>query len=129
MSKFTGPLQVEFSSIKNQQIQLLDELIWEMDYLGSNNVITVPAGFVCDGMSIPQFLWWWIPPLGHKSTRASVLHDYMISLWRNSAHKALTRKDCDEQFYLALKASGVSTIVANICYFFVRGFALLRYGE
>lgn len=42
-------------------------------------VITVPAGFITDLASIPQFLWNILPPIG-KYDRAAVLHDFLYRM-------------------------------------------------
>jgi len=41
--------------------------------------ITVPAGFRCDGESIPQCLRWLVPPFG-QTKRGAFVHDYLYRL-------------------------------------------------
>lgn len=41
--------------------------------------ITVPAGFRCDGESIPQGLRWLVPPFG-QTKRGAFVHDYLYRL-------------------------------------------------
>jgi hypothetical protein len=54
-------------------IRLLTPLIYEVDYLGSGWLVEAPAGFECDGPSVPI---WALPfvPVG-RMARASVVHD------------------------------------------------------
>lgn len=128
MSAFTSPLIVEFSNAKDRKVKLLEELIWEFDEIGSQRFVTVPIGFSSDGMTIPRFLWWWIPPLGHQSTRPSILHDYLIFLWK-SGKIDYSKKFIDKQLYIAMRACGVSKVTSSICYYSVRLYSLIRYGE
>ena len=79
--------------------------------------LTIPAGFITDGASIPRLLWPLFSPTG-KHMRAAVLHDY---LYAQGASK-LTRKAADQAFYDAMRASGVTPIRAKLMYWAVRVF-------
>lgn len=71
--------------------------------------ITVPAGFITDGPSIPRCLWALLPVWGRWS-RAGVLHDYLcclIAAGRPHA-AAQTRDQADGIFRDAMTALGVS---------------------
>jgi len=39
--------------------------------------ITVPAGFVSDGASVPRMFWWLFPPVG-RYMAAAILHDWLL---------------------------------------------------
>ncbi len=75
--------------------------------------ITVPAGFVSDGPSVPRvpFLFFFF---GHKGKRASVVHDW---LYRN---QLLPREICDAIFREALLDSGKYKITADGMFYGVR---------
>jgi len=62
--------------------------------------ITVLAGFVTDGASVPRMLWWLFPPVG-RYFLAAVVHDYLL----------VTKKDwryANKKFHEALKEQGVA---------------------
>lgn len=42
----------------------------------AGRILTVPAGFVTDGGSVPRLLWSLYPPFGSDCDEAYVLHDY-----------------------------------------------------
>jgi hypothetical protein len=78
--------------------------------------VTVPAGFVSDGPSVPRapFIYWLA---GNKGKRAGVTHDY---LYRN---KILSRETDDLIFYHALKEhSQIQNYIAYAMYKAVRIF-------
>jgi hypothetical protein len=76
---------------------------------------TVPRGFITDLASIPWALRRLkaFSPNG-RSRKAAVLHDYLY------ATNWLPRKECDEVFYQALLAEGVSVAMAQLYYLGVR---------
>ena len=46
--------------------------------------VTVPAGFITDGVTSPRILWWLYPPVGRYFAAAAV-HDYLLQMgihWR-----------------------------------------------
>lgn len=51
---------------------LTEDLVYE----GRDQTFTVPAGFVTDFASVPQFMYWLIPSYG-QYTNAAVVHDYL----------------------------------------------------
>ncbi len=113
MSAFTGSLRVEFSSVKHRYATLLEDLEWDIDEKGSGRKIIVPAGFSSDGVTSPKILWSFLPPWGHPATRAAILHDYIIETMQD-------RNLADNQFYLALIATGSGSIISTVAYSFVR---------
>lgn len=128
MSRFTGDLAVLYAEDATLQVaMLLEPLIWECDALGSGLIVTIPKGFICDGASVPWFFWWFMPPWGHISTRAAILHDYLQ--WKVDRGipepGAETRGKADWQFYLALKALGVEDWRARIAFWGVTAYSAL----
>lgn len=61
----------------------------------TGRTIVVPAGFICDGASIPRALWTVIAP-SDLSECAWLLHDW---LYRYGASEGWTRKEADRLFY------------------------------
>ena len=57
------------------EIRLLSPLVYEVGRLGSGWRIEAPAGFTCDGPSVPAIALRWLP-IG-RMARASVIHDVM----------------------------------------------------
>ncbi len=107
MSSFTAHLDIRFLD-EGRAAQLLEPLSWECDYKGSGLVVTIPAGFVSDGMTVPRVLWWFMPPHGDRLSRAAWLHDYLMHLLRNETPHphVVTYRDAAHQFWLALRALG-----------------------
>lgn len=128
MSKFTDELKIELGNRKQNRIKLLENLEWEIGSIGSGNFIVVPKGFICDGVSVPRAFWWYIPPVGHPAVRGAVLHDYLLNEWKAGNLKE-TKKYCDKQFKEALIACGVRKTTANIAYYAVRIWSLIKYRE
>src|SRR4051812_33768138 len=67
---FKNKLRLEECGVKT--FALTEDLIYE----GRDQTITVPAGFVTDFASVPQFMYWLIPSYG-QYTNAAVVHDYL----------------------------------------------------
>lgn len=66
--------------------------------------VTVPAGFVSDGASIPPAFWPAIAhPLALSVLRAALCHDYDIAM-------GVPWAECTRRFGVRLKAAGVGTV-------------------
>lgn len=115
MSAFTGSLRVEFSSVKHRYATLLEDLEWDLDEEGSGRKIIVPAGFISDGVTSPKVFWSLLPPWGHPSTRAAILHDYILDTFQD-------RDLADTQFYLALLATGSGKLLSLAVWSIVRSY-------
>lgn len=72
--------------------------------------ITVPAGFRCDGESIPVSLRWLVPPFG-QSKRGAFVHDYLYRLggYRTPDGRlvAVTRAQADAVYRELILAKGL----------------------
>lgn len=96
-------------------ITLREEL--EVKFRGK--MFVVPAGFQCDGASVPRFLWSTVSPqIDHRTLRGAVAHDY---LYRNEL-PGWTRKEADELFYELIRADGLSWWKSQKVYWGVRLF-------
>ena len=81
----------------------------------SKQLFVVSSGFICNGASIPRFLW---SILGHPFQsdvrRAAILHDF---LYRNTIVK---RKVADQMFYDAMIEDGCEEAKAQTIHAGVR---------
>lgn len=67
--------------------------------------VTVMAGFVTDGASVPRPLWWLWPPLGGQYDRSAVVHDYLYKHAEDFA--GLTRWQVDRLMLEMMQVDGV----------------------
>lgn len=142
--KFTDELDVRFLRADDPALgnvrhprriygAMLSRMTWEVEYTGQavppglewNNPdwVSIPVGFVTDGVTIPQVLWWFLPSWGHPIVRAAVLHDYLIQLFRSEVgpHPAYpTRRSIDGVFYEAARSLGINRFVAGTAWTVIR---------
>lgn len=60
--------------------------------------VTIPAGYLTDGASVPQLFWNMIPPWG-KYGQAAVVHDLLceyLQVVRKGVPETISRARCDE---------------------------------
>jgi hypothetical protein len=89
-----------FSGRNGDCIRLLKNLKYE--YKGK--IFIVPAGFVSDGASVPQFLWGTISPaIDPRTLDAAIAHDH---LYRSHCYD-FTRGEADMLFYRLCRAHGL----------------------
>ena len=94
MSQFTTPLIV--TPTDDGRWVLQEAFEYHVGHEDSDEVITVPAGFVTDFASIPKFLWSIFPPYHPTYGKAAVLHDHTY------ATQTYTRKRADQIFLEAM---------------------------
>jgi len=73
MSQFTTKLIVE--PIGNGFWELQVGFEYHVGEYPSDEIITVPKGFITDFASVPKIFWPILPPVG-KHGKAAVIHDY-----------------------------------------------------
>jgi len=109
-SAFLDPcdLRVEYDASGRTRFQLLAPFTYWSERLGRE--VTVPAGFVTDGPSIPAVT---VPLVGSQTIgfRAAVVHDYLCRM------AGFPRVDADHVFYEGLLACGVDEPVARTMYY------------
>jgi len=111
---FTGRLAAEFlvESGEDYRIRLLEPLTF-VDAMGP--IITVPAGTVVDGASIPSWAWVFVgAPLSGDFRRASVIHDY------ECVTRVVPSPQVHCRFYRAMRADGVGRFRATVMYLAAR---------
>lgn len=101
----------DIRQIDDTYFQLLQDLVYYSEKYGLK--ITVPAGMVSDGPSVPRApLLYWL--FGHKGKRAAVIHDWLYRC------ALLPRDVCDSIFREALMDSGKLWVTSAGMYLGVR---------
>jgi len=72
MSSFLDPLILE--DIGDRTFRLVSSFRFHIGGDDSDEIITVPVGFITDFASIPQIFWNILPPFGPYG-KAAVIHD------------------------------------------------------
>ena len=94
-------------------ITLLDDItvVW------CGQEYTVPAGFSCDGCSVPAFLWDSVSPqLDPRTLRGAIVHDYIS---RGNVPE-MNRKEADMLLRELIKEDGFPAFKAGVVYWGVR---------
>lgn len=103
MSRFTGLDPIGRYLPDGINFQLEEPLTYAVGSEDSEELITVPCGFVTDFASIPNFIQLILP--NSIGRRAAIIHDY---LYRSGGLAGkYTRKQSDEIFLEALEVLGV----------------------
>ena len=107
MNYFLNCIEAKFVGVYQSRpiIRLTQPLYFFHDTWGT---ITVPRGMDCDIASVPRvpiafYLW------GDRAHRAAVLHDFG---YRKGSSPDLSRKQVDDLFYDAMRATGESLFIA-----------------
>jgi len=103
-------------------LQLLDPLTIYSKVL--TDIVTVPAGFIFDGESIPALFHWLVPPFG-LSKRGACIHDY---LYRNGGYHEnrtltfipVTRQQADNVYRELVELKGLPKWRATWRYYTLR---------
>lgn len=93
-------------------------LLAPFTYLSSRGAITVPAGFVTDGASIPRAFWNALSPFGPWFGPA-IIHDYLYSEF----NRRFTRQESDDLFKEAMFNAGLDWPRRELIYRAVRLFS------
>lgn len=97
-------------------------LIDDCRIIVDNHQLIIPKGFTTDFASVPQFLWWLIPP--HcRAAMPSIVHDYtcQYAIW--------PRKECDLVFKQLLIEANVPKWQYLLMFWFVRLLGWTRYNK
>lgn len=113
--RFTDPVRLMPAPGTGKYV-LVRPLSYQVGFLGSEVVVTVPDGFMTDLASIPRILWSILPPHDPDYAGAAVLHDYLYE-WKGGI---FTRVVADAIFYEAMRVLGVPAWKAVFMYLAVR---------
>lgn len=126
MSNFRRPIRVELTDLsarKKPGVVVLEPLSWQMVYGDDSSTITVPAGRVSDGPSVPLIAQ---PLVGSvmspKMMRGGLIHDELYGTHATDQGVIVTRAQADAVFRDALIVSGVRKWRAWACWLAVRVF-------
>jgi hypothetical protein len=111
------PLNYVFSPDKTKII-----LLAPFTAQARGHLITVPAGFPSDGLTIPKPLRWAIDPFG-KYLRAGIVHDYLYT------QAILSKGECDKTFRALLKQLDCPFCQRRAMYRAVRDFGAQHYAR
>jgi Protein of unknown function (DUF1353) len=123
---FAGPVVAD---ILTDTATLVEPLV----YTGRDQTFTVPAGYVTDFATVPQFVTWLVPRMG-AYTRAAILHDWLCSrldeAGRSGRRKFLvegrpvTARQVDGIFRRVMRESGTPVVRRWLMWAAVRWAAL-----
>lgn len=82
MSGFLSPIRAEDLS-DGYCRKLLEDIVYHVGDKDSLDKITIPAGFVTDGGSVPRPLWGIVSPWG-KASKPYILHDWLYHTQQRS---------------------------------------------
>lgn len=89
--------------------------------------VTIPAGYVSDGASVPRFFWRLLsPPIDPITIAPSIAHDW---LYDNATRLGLDRADCDSWYCDALRRNGYPLWKCLLTYIGIRLFGRLHTGR
>jgi hypothetical protein len=101
---FPDPIRFRVSHWRgDSMVVVLEHYVRVLTSLGW---VTIPTGFLSDGMSIPGFAWSIVGPSTGRGFYAGLLHDYLYSKASNG-HFTVSRKVADDLFLEALYHLGV----------------------
>lgn len=107
------------NNLKSERLSVrMWELIEPFTVVIGNEKITVPAGFVTDGASVPRPLWSICAPMGGSFGEAAIIHDFLYSKYSTCTN----RKIADRIFYKIGRHRGANLIQAKLVYIAVRIF-------
>ena len=136
MVKLEQPLTVPISE---KDYRLVEDYLYRWEKIEHEYRITVPAGFIFDGASVPRLAWTisGIRPDG-LIRAAALIHDWLYQhdgllpagshqfkgedeSWKNLVGR-WSRKDADRLFARIMREAGVSKVKRRLAYLAVRTF-------
>lgn len=129
-TEFDTALSIEYDGIASS---VLGKDYWRVltgfkFYLGQREEekwITIPAGYLTDGTTVPRIFWSLLPPWGIYG-QAAVVHDFLCERLTVSVHgieASITRAQADKAFKDAMVALNVPRWKRNVMYIAVRIYA------
>lgn len=93
---------------------LLEDFTYYVGYKWSSEQITIPKGFIFNGMSIPRIFWWFANPMETDGIIASLIHDWLYE------QQIYTLQQTDEIFHEVLIVCGMSMSKAGILFLWLK---------
>jgi len=122
MSTFTTQINLE-SINDGKSWKLIESFEYHIGEYPSKNIITVPAGFITDLMTVPRFILPFFNPLLHQYSKPSIIHDWLYDKDSKDKYNINTRLQADKVFLEAMAVLGVSRVKRYLIYQAVRLFA------
>ncbi|MFV1943504.1 DUF1353 domain-containing protein [Pseudomonas luteola] len=121
---FQGRLDITYDAQASKVLEanywrVLNPLIF---HISETEHVTIPAGYLTDGASVPRAFWSVVPPWGPYAA-ATTLHDLLceyLSIIKDGKPCAITRERCDELLDIAMRTQDVDddtreTIYKAVC--------------
>ena len=113
-TEFSAPLRIQYDKDASEALgtdhwRVTESFRYSIGGKDTQQWVTVPAGYLTDGASVPRFFWSFIPPWGAYG-QAAVVHDLLceyLSIVDHGKPKAITRQRCDDIFNEAMIVLGV----------------------
>jgi hypothetical protein len=113
-TEFSAPLRIQYDKdasavLGHDHWRVTESFRYSIGGKDTQQWVTVPAGYLTDGASVPRIFWSLIPPWGAYG-QAAVVHDLLceyLSIVDHGKPKAITRQRCDEIFSEAMTVLGV----------------------
>jgi len=122
VSSFTKNLHI--AQLKNKDLWRVDKRFeYHIGSEKSEEVVSVPEGFITDGASIPRAFWVLIGHPFAEYAQAAVIHDYMYN------KRLYWRKRCDKIFLEAMAVLKVSWWKRHTMYRAVRLFGWVPWNK
>lgn len=118
-TQFSGELNTEFAYKESDILErdlwrVLKEFKFHMGSPNSNMWVTVPAGYLTDGASVPRVFWNLVPPWGRYGA-ATTVHDVLceyLTIMVDGVPTPITRADADNILREAMLVLGVPSYQA-----------------
>jgi hypothetical protein len=109
-TKFDVPLLIQFDSAASAALgadhwRVAREFRYMIGSEDSQQWVTVPAGYLTDGASVPRIFWSLLPPWGANG-QAAVVHDLLCEYLQIMDHGrmvSITRERADQIFIEAMR--------------------------
>lgn len=125
--QFSGPLNTEYAYDESDALgsdywRVTKTFRYYIGGLDSQRWVTVPAGYLTDGASVPRIFWNIIPPWGRYGA-ATTVHDILceyLEIYDHGEIKKITRAEADAilkeaMIVLGVKKQDVDRIYNAVC--------------
>jgi hypothetical protein len=122
-TQFDGTLNTEYAYLESDALgsdywRVLKEFKFYMGSPKSNMYVTVPAGYLTDGASVPRLFWNIVPPWGRYGA-ATTVHDVLceyLTIVVDEKPTPISRADADNILREAMLVLGVPPYKAWMIY-------------